>query len=173
MNISKYNFHESDLIKMFKFHIIFFITSLVLSNTEARASESTRQIEENKVINIVKQAKTYIQQYGKDEAIKKFKMNSSMIFAIDFDGNVLASPIHPETVGTNQIQFKDPSGILVVKEEIDKAIAGGGWLNGRYRKNHQTSQYECRRLYILPIKGNYFIGSWYYYTASKEGKCLV
>jgi signal transduction histidine kinase len=102
-----------------------------------------------------------------------FKKHNMPIFAIDYDGTVLASPIHPDTIGTNQINFRDPSGALIVQEEIEKAKAGGGWLKVRYRKNHRTGQYECRKLYISPIKGNYFIGSWYYYTAHKNQTCPV
>jgi hypothetical protein len=152
--------------------IIFF---LMISPTcmAVSASESVRKIEEKNVISVVKHAEAYIQQYGKSKGINRFKKNSSLVFAIDFKGKVLASPIHPETVGTNQIDFRDPTGTLVVQEEINKAITGGGWLKGRYRKNHTTGQYECRRLYIHPMKGNYFIGSWYYYAVNKNSKCLI
>lgn len=125
------------------------------------------------MIAIVKKAKSYIKQQGKNKAIEEFNKSSSLIFAIDFTGTILASPIHPETVGTNQKNFKDASGVFVVQEEIQKAIAGGGWLKGRYRKNHITGQYECRKLYILPINGKYLIGSWYYYATDKNSKCLV
>jgi len=152
--------------------IIFFL-SISLTSRVVLAVESERKINEKNVIDTVKQAATYIQQHGKNKAINEFKKNSSAIFAIDFSGIVLASPIHPETVGTNQINFKDPSGALVVKQEIEKAIAGGGWLKGRYRKNHKTGQYECRKLYILPMRSSYFIGSWYYYAVNKNGKCLI
>ncbi len=134
------------------FRIIFFFT-ISLTSMDVLAVESERKIDEENVIDTVKQAKAYIQQYGKNKAISEFKKNSSVIFAIEFNGTILASPIHPETVGINQINFKDPSGALVVKQEIDRAIAGGGWLKGRYRKNHKTGQNECRRLYILPMKG--------------------
>lgn len=76
------------------------------------AGQSERKIDEKNVMDTVKQAKAYIQQYGKNKAIREFKKNSSLIFAIEFSGTILASPIHPETVGTNQIKFKDPSGVL-------------------------------------------------------------
>lgn len=125
------------------------------------------------MISAVQQAKSYVQQYGKNRAISEFKKNSSLIFAIDFNGNVLASPIHPETVGTNQINFRDASGVLVVKQEIDRAIEGGGWLKGRYRKNPLTGRNECRKLYILPMEDNYLIGSWYYYSVNNKNQCLI
>ncbi|HAT8778545.1 TPA: hypothetical protein JBA43_16545, partial [Legionella pneumophila] len=104
-------------------------------------------------------------------AILKFRKKSSRIFAINFNGTVLASPIHPETVGTNQFNFKDQTGVFAVREEIEKARVGGGWLKGRFRKNPKTDKYACRKLYIHPMPGNYFIGSWYYYPATKKGNC--
>lgn len=63
--------------------------------------------------------------------------------------------------------------MLVVREEIEKAKTGGGWLKGRLRKNLQTGSYQCRKIYILPVSGNYFIGSWYHYSPNKQGICLI
>jgi len=85
----------------------------------------------------------------------------------------LASPIYPELIDTNQIDFKDPKGRLLVQEEIKKAMSGGGWLKGRWRKNPETGKYLCRKLYIYPMPGHYLIGSWYYYTPAQEEKCLI
>ncbi|PJE08278.1 hypothetical protein, partial [Legionella sp.] len=67
-----------------------------------------------------------------------------------------------------KLPTKDLSGVLVVQEEIEKARTGGGWLKGRYRKNHKTGQYQCRKLYILPINNEYLIGSWYYYRPATK-----
>lgn len=66
----------------------------------------------------------------------------------------------------------DPFGVLVVQEEIEKAKSGGGWLKkGRWRMNQQTGQYDYRKSYILPMEGDYFIGSWYHYPADKPEDC--
>lgn len=157
--------------KLNKLNLVFFL--IFAFNINLHAEKTSMIIEQDRVIALVKKAATSIEENGKKKAIAEFRKDSSRIFAIDFNGMVLASPLHPETVGTNQINFKDPSGALVVQEEIEKAKVGGGWLKGRYRQNSQTGHYECRRLYIFPIVGNYFIGSWYYYPASQQGKCLV
>lgn len=68
------------------------------------------------------------------------------------------SPLHPELVGKNQLNYRDPTGALVVQEEIQKAKSGGAWLKGRWRKNPTTGQYQCRKIYIRPTTNNYFIG---------------
>lgn len=89
----------------------------------------------------------------------------------DYNGNFYLSPLHPELIGTNQFNYKDAFGALVVQEEINKAKAGGGWLKPRLRKNSQTGEYLCRKIYILPISENYFIGSWYHYVPSEPKTC--
>ncbi|MCC2625241.1 MAG: hypothetical protein K0R14_1114 [Burkholderiales bacterium] len=123
-------------------------------------------IDKTHTVDVVKQAENFINRYGKDKAVDEFKKGLKPIFMIDFKGNVILSPIHPDTIGTNQINFKDSSGVFAVQEEIKKAKSGGGWLKGRYRKNHITGDYECRKLYVLPMDKSYFIGSWYYYPAN-------
>lgn len=91
---------------MNSYYTIFLTIGLSLSSMVVLATEGEK-IKEQNVINQVKQAEIYIQQKGKHKAIDEFKKNASVIFAIDFNGTVLASPLHPETVGTNQITYKD------------------------------------------------------------------
>jgi hypothetical protein len=129
--------------------------------------------DQHKVIAVVKKAESYIKKYGKEKAIIEFRKNSTAIFMGDYQGMFFVSPLHPELIGSNQFNYKDPSGALVVQEEINKAKTGGGWLKGRWRKNSQTGKYQCRKIYILPIPCNYFIGSWYHYSSNKEGSCLI
>jgi signal transduction histidine kinase len=156
--------------------VIFSIFSLLVitfSNNIYANKNSKMNIEQNKVINAIKKAEDYIKNNGKDKAIAEFKKSSPDIFAIAYDGTFLASSIYPEMIGTNQINYRDPSGVLVVQEEIEKAKAGGGWLKGRWRKNPQTGKYGCRKIYIQPMKGDYLIGSWYFNSANKKENCLI
>jgi len=145
----------------------------IFFNVAVYAEEGSGNIEQQKVVSIVKEAEKYIKKNGKEKAIDEFKKSFSNIFVINFDGMVLVSPAHPEMIGTNQINYKDSRGVLVVQEEIDKARAGGGWLKGRLRENLQTGKCECRKIYVLPMQENYLIGSWYYYPADKKRNCLI
>lgn len=124
-------------------------------------SENTDQ---DRVMSIVKNAKKYIDRHGKEKAIIEFKNNSKDIFMGDYTGMFFVSPLHPEMIGRNQFDYKDDFGELVVQEEIKKAKEGGGWLKGRWRKDPKTGKYVWRKIYILPVYGNYFIGSWYHYS---------
>ncbi|WP_409371325.1 cache domain-containing protein [Legionella quinlivanii] len=144
----------------------------MLNGDECFCYRNRHKHQEKNVIKNVKKAKAFIRRNGKSKAMAEFKKNSSKIFAIELNGTVLASPIHPETVGTNQINYIDPYGVFVVREEIAKAKSGGGWLKGRYRKNHITGHYACRKVYIL-LRQPFFIGSWYYYPANEKNECVI
>ncbi len=130
-------------------------------------------VDQSRVIATVKKAENYIRKYGIENAMMEFRKNPDDIFIADYKGVFYASPLHPELIGSSQFNYKDASGVLVVQEEIEKAKAGGGWLKGRWRKIPQTGNYQCRKIYILPVSDNYFIGSWYHYSSSKPGSCLI
>ena len=90
--------------------------------------------DQSKIITLVERAESYIKKNGIQKAIFKFK-KSKDIFIGDYNGMFYVSPLHPELIGKNQFNYKDPAGALVVQEEIRKAKAGGGWLKSRWRKN--------------------------------------
>lgn len=142
-------------------------------NVAAHVKENLIEPEQTRVIALVKKAENYIKKNGQEKAVIEFKINSYDIFMADYSGNFLVSPLHPELIGHNQFNYKDPTGALVVQEEINKAKAGGGWLKGRWRQNPQNGKYECRKIYIQPMLGNYLIGSWYHYPSNKPGVCLT
>jgi len=124
------------------------------------------------IIAVIKKAERHIKKIGIEKAIIEFK-NSKNIVIGDYSGMFFVSPLHPELIGKNQFDYKDSTGALVVQEEINKAKAGGGWLKGRWRMNSMTGKYQCRKIYILPIAGNYYIGSWYHYSSDMPGVCLL
>lgn len=128
--------------------------------------------DQSKTITLAQKTENYIKKNGIDKAIIEFK-NSKDIVIGNYDGMFFVSPLHPELIGKNQFNYKDPSGAFVVQEEINKAKSGGGWLKGRWRYNSLTETYQCRKIYILPVGRNYYIGSWYHYSSDKKGTCLI
>lgn len=153
--------------------LLFFLLFLTFSKNVHAQLDTQQKAEQGRVIANVKMAESYILKHGKEKAIIEFNKRSYAIFMGDYNGMFYLSPLHPELIGSNQFNYKDPTGAFVVQEEIDKAKAGGGWLKGRWRKDPKTGQYVCRKVYILPIPGDYFIGSWYHYPADKPGTCLI
>jgi len=133
--------------------------------------------QQSQVISLLTKAKEYINLHGKENALIEFNnksgpfnLDSNYVAAVAYDGTFLSSLNYPELVGTNQINFKNKDGFFLVKEEIAKAKSGGGWTPSRLRKNPQNGQLECKELYILPMPGDYFIASGYYYKPDK-GNC--
>lgn len=120
------------------------------------------------VVNNVIKAEKYIQQHKKENVVSALKEKYPRIFAIEYGGLILISPLHRDMEGTNQFYFKDKALKLVVQEEIIKAKSGGGWLDGRLRIDPDTGKIACRKIYIRPIHANYFIGSWYHYPKFKN-----
>lgn len=165
------NLFKNKLNLSITFFLFFFL--LFIFNENVLAKIDSDNIDQSRVIAIVKKAENYIKKNGIEKTIIEFKKNSHDIVIGDYNGMFFVSPLHPELIGNNQFNFKDPSGALVVQEEINKAKAGGGWLKGRWRKNPGTGKFQCRKIYIFPIPGNYFIGSWYHYTSDKQGTCLI
>ena len=150
-----------------------FYAELQKQKSAISSKVTSKNIDQANVIAVVKKAADYIQNNGIEKSIIEFRKSSNDIFVGDYNGTFFVSPLHPEMVGKNELNFKDSSGVLVVQEELAKAKAGGGWLRGRWRENPQTRVYQCRKIYILPIASNYFIGSWYHYSSDKSGVCTT
>lgn len=146
-------------------------------NTIAHAEEDLTRNKEQ-IIDLVKKARDFINTNGKEKALAEFNKKTGIfskdqnyIFAVAYNGTFLATINYPNLIGTNQINFKDSSGVFVVQEEIEKAKSGGGWLKDRLKKNPYSGKFECKASYIHPMAGDYFIGSGYYYPADKQGNC--
>jgi hypothetical protein len=154
--------------------IIIILLLFLIPYRNAQAEEQPGMSgEEHKVFLKIQRAKDCIEKNGKEKAIFDLKKNTDDVFIGDYKGVFLVSPLHPELIGKNCFYFKDNSGKLVVQEEINKAMEGGGWLKGRWRKNPKTERYQCRKIYITPMPGDYFIGSWYHYDSDDFGICLL
>lgn len=154
---------------------------ILVFNTIVYAEQESSVIarEKEQVEVLVQKAKKYIEIYGKEKAmiefnkkLGEFSNRSSYIFALDYDSNYLATINYPNLVGVNQFNLKDPHRTFLVEEEIEKARSGGGWIKtARLKKNPDTNKFECKKSYILPMPGDYLIGSGFYYQPDKEGNC--
>ncbi|WXG61309.1 cache domain-containing protein [Campylobacter concisus] len=71
------------------------------------------------------------------------------MFIYDYNGVVLMHPEKPSLVGKNLIGLKDPKGLLLIKELIEKAKQGGGFVTFGWAKKRARSQW--RSLAMLQI----------------------
>lgn len=127
--------------------------------------------------SFVKKAAEYVAANGKDAAFKEFNRKEgeftkppAYIFVVDYKGNMLADGINQPLVGKNQYDLQDAKGKYINQQMIAKAKGGGGWVI-YYWTNPTSNMMECKRSYVLPMEGSYFIASGYYFPPSSEGKC--
>lgn len=130
--------------------------------TYKRLADQKHQVEQ-----FAESAAGYINAQGKTQALAEFnKKDGSFtkgdlyIFAYDFNGNSLANGGNPALVGKNLIDYQDKNGFFVIKELINKAKSGGGWVD--YYWNEPSTNQEVRKSsYVIPFDG-YFIAAGYY-----------
>lgn len=104
-----------------------------------------------------------------------FVLGDLYLYALDFDGNIVAQGDRPGLIGTNSLEYKDTHGIYANKEIIERlklAKPGQGvWID-------YTSKNALKKTYaekITDAKGkNYFLACGYYPKADRrEAQNLV
>jgi hypothetical protein len=128
-------------------------------------------------VKLVNNAITLVKQHGRDMAFAEFNRNpgiyskgSAYVFAIDFNGSMLANGYNANLIGAHVLDLKNVDGIYMYQVLTEKAKGGGGWV--QYRElNPDTNQIECRKNYIMPVEGTYYIGSGFYYPVNSNRGC--
>lgn len=155
-------------------NLLFCILLLFPFSISLAAQNMQQDMQKAEVKKFVLRAEAYIKQNGKEAALKAFNNSHGdfvkhhlYIFAMDYKGVFLANINNPEMVGKNQIDLKNINGVHVTRIIIDKAKQGGGWVT--YQWNDPTvNQVRCKTSYVMPIAGEYLIGSGYY---TDDKKC--
>lgn len=127
--------------------------------------------------SLVTGALTFIKDNGIAKAIEEFNKSegeftkgSTYIFVIKNDGLMLANQGDPATVGKNEFDMKDISGKYPVREIIEKAKSGGGFVSYHWR-NPVTQEIGCKTSYVKSVDDQHVIGSGFYHSVSSDGKC--
>ena len=84
-------------------------------------------------------------------------------------GKVIAHGANPDTIGTNQFSLKDEDGKFFVQEIIQKAEAGGGWVDFKLKNAFQS-------MYVEKIDlgtDSFVIGSGLYPISKREMAILL
>ena len=74
--------------------------------------------------------------------LKFFSDKTGYIFIYDYNGVVLMHPEKPSLVGKNLIGLKDPKGLFLIKELIEKAKQGGGFVTFGWAKKEGEEPVE-------------------------------
>jgi signal transduction histidine kinase len=121
------------------------------------------------VVEFVERALAYVEENGKDEALREFsdpegefRAGELYIFAEDFQGNELASGGQPELVGQNILDVRDANGVYLVKELIATARdKGRGWV-GYIWENPETGEQQAKRAFVIRAGEDWYVGSGMY-----------
>lgn len=109
---------------------------------------------------MAEKAIAHIKQAGNDKAFADFTAKDSgwqskdlYVFAIKFDGYVVAHGANRALVGKSLYEIKDPSGKSFIKEFIDVAkTKGSGWVEYHFA-DPQTKRNLPKSSYIIRIPG--------------------
>lgn len=125
----------------------------------------------------ISKAVAYVKEKGKSSALSEFNKKGGLftkgsvyMFAIDYKGTMLADGYNQDLVGKNQYDLQDADGKYINRDMISKAQAGGGWELYLWT-NPVTNLIECKKSFVQPMEGDYFIASGYYFTPKANGKC--
>lgn len=120
------------------------------------------------LIDRVKNALRHAEEVGKKQAImdfndldQPFADGGAYIFAYEYDGTTLALPYQPEVIGENRMEFTDIYGSSIIKQEINTAKRGGGFVYVIYY-NPDTGNNELKLCYVLPAGEDWLVGSGIY-----------
>ncbi|MCZ0860434.1 cache domain-containing protein [Methanocorpusculum sp. MG] len=106
----------------------------------------------------------YIQEQGKEAVLTSLQdpeitsqMTNSTLFALDYEGNILASPANVTWVGRNVFGFTDLHGTSSMREMIILAKQGGGYMLIEIENEDET--HTMNLAYVEPIDDTWCIAS--------------
>jgi signal transduction histidine kinase len=121
------------------------------------------------LVNMVDRAYAYALEHGKEDALKAFNNKNSdfvdgnyYIFALDFEGNVLAHPIQLDMVGRNRLDEQDHYGALYVRDLVDAATEGSGLVYYMYPEPEENMTQTIKLSYARKVDEDWWLGSGIY-----------
>jgi len=125
------------------------------------------------VRKFVESAVNFARQTDRETAIEAFQNKTGpfvegdlYIYALDFQGNVLALPFQPERVGTSMLNVRDATGQPFTQVEIEIARKGGGFVYYLYPNPASNFTVEPKMSYVQNVDDTYWIGAGTYLPAS-------
>jgi len=100
--------------------------------------------------NLVGRGYQFMKANGKSQAVKDFtskrinffRYGDLFLFVYNMKGLCIAHGGNEEFVGRNQFDLKDEDGRYFIREFIEKAKAGGGWVNYKVNNSFESTYIE-------------------------------
>ena len=140
-------------------------SGLYLSNISASFTEKER----DELVSFVEGALRLVKENGKQKSLAvfndlkgNFTSDGRYIFAYDYEGRNLALPNQPELVGTNRFDARDSNGVDFVRQAIDTARRGSGFLYYIYPDPAKNMTQSLKLSYVVNVDDTWFLGSGIY-----------
>lgn len=129
------------------------------------------------LVDLVRKGFKFIETHGKSKAAeaftskrkKDFRYGDLSLFLYDLNGKVIAHGSIPDAVGRNHGNMQDSDGNYYVKDFIEKAKGGGGWVDFKHNNLFQTAYVELVDIGI----GKFVIGGGLYPITKSETMSLL
>jgi len=125
------------------------------------------------LVAFVDEAVKYAEENGKEMALQAFNdKNGSFvrgnlyIFAYDYNGIALTLPYQPELLGSNRLDAEDANGVRFVRNCIDLAKRGDGYLYYLYTNPSKNMEEELKLGYVRSVDSNWWLGAGIYASES-------
>lgn len=135
------------------------------------------EIDRDKTLDLVRRGYQYMKASGVSVTAKDFtdknsnayRLGDLYLFVYDMKGMCVAHGSNPSFVGQNQFDVKDQDGVYYVREFIDQAKAGGGWVDAKLQNSFQSTYVEKVDMGVE----SYVIGSSMFPVAKPETMALL
>lgn len=104
-----------------------------------------------------------------DEHENQYRNGDLGLFLYDMKGKCLAHGVDPDHVGQNQFDIKDADGRYYVREFINQANAGGGWVTYKVNNSFESAYVEKVDMGI----GDFVIGTGMFPVSKPETMTLL
>jgi signal transduction histidine kinase len=138
---------------LFGFLVVVFMVSNVFS---AGTPDQAKKLAE--------EAAAFFKANGKDKAFAafndpkgKFIKDDLFIFVLDMKGVIISYAVNQKMIGKDLHDMKDPDGKEFVKEQIETAKKGSGWVDYKFT-NPITKKVQDKTSYIIKLDNTYYLG---------------
>jgi signal transduction histidine kinase len=132
-----------------------------LSDISASFTEKDR----DELVSFVEGALQFAKESSKQKSLKvfndlqgNFTRDGRYIFAYDYEGRTLALPYQPELVDTERIDAQDPNGVKFIRQAIDTARMGNGFLYYIYPDSTRNMTQALKLSYVANVDNTWFLG---------------
>ena len=108
---------------------------------------------------MAEKALAYWKANGKEKAVAEFnnpngqfRKGDVYVGAVAFNGFILANGGNPKLTGMNLLEQRDPNGKYFIKENIEVAKKGGGWVEYSWT-NPETKKIQPRKVLVTRVPG--------------------